>query len=189
MLQKYPEITEQVDTLISSVGFVSYEDFKFKKKTRFLFRWGSSIFSNRLPAAFLKYVILKGPIITATYKLVADRHVKMKDADKEERDRRIKFEIGLWKCNDIRTYMDTTITMMTLDITPEKVDLPVIHIVTKIDQYFDNKKVAARLKKVFKSVEVYKVKFKSHAPTVIVDLADAEAFIPKEVGKKIRKPA
>jgi len=187
MLQKYPKMIKQVDLLISIVGFTSKEDFKFKKRTFVTFRYLSSFCSNSLPAAFAKYIVLRGPVISATYKLFADRNIKMKDANNEERKRRIKFEIKLWQSNDIRTYMDTTITMMTLDITDQKVDVPVLHITAGADQYFDATRVKKNLKKIFNDVTVYKTKLPSHAPTVIGDSENVKGLIPIEVRRKLAK--
>jgi len=187
MLQKYPEIVAQVDDVISIVGFTHKDDFKIKKKTYLLFRWLGSLCSTYLMSSFAKYVVLRGPIIRAAYKSVADKHVKMKDADEDERNKRINFEIYLWKCNDIRTYMDTTVTMMTLDITAQKVDLPVMHISVSADQYFDASRVKAHLKMIFKKVDVHKAKLANHAPTVIGDAETAKVFIPKSIRRELAK--
>ncbi|HUD03647.1 MAG TPA: alpha/beta hydrolase [Patescibacteria group bacterium] len=183
MLQKYPELSKQVDILISIVGFTNKDDFRFKRKTYLLFRWGSSMCSNYVMSTIAKYLVLRGPIIRATYNFVADKHVKMKDANEVERNKRIDFEINLWKCNDIRTYMDTTITMMTVDLTNKIINLPLLHISVDADQYFYKQKVEDHLKKIFISVVVYKAKMTNHAPTVIGDAESAKDLIPKEIRK------
>jgi pimeloyl-ACP methyl ester carboxylesterase len=54
MLQKYPEIAKKVDLLVSWVGFVHKDDFKWKKSTIFWLRTGSWIFAHRLPAGFIQ---------------------------------------------------------------------------------------------------------------------------------------
>jgi pimeloyl-ACP methyl ester carboxylesterase len=187
MLQKYPEITEQIDIYISMVGFTSKHDFKFKKRNFYFFRYGASLCSTYLLSQFAKHVVLRGPVIRLAYKSVADKHVKMKDADEEERDKRINFEIHLWQCNDIRTYMDTSVTMLKLDITKQKVNMPVIYISVDADQYFDNKVVKTNLKKVFKKVTMYKSKMNNHAPTVVSSAKEAEPLIPKDVRMLLSK--
>lgn len=185
MLQLHPEIVKQIDLIISIVGFSHKSDFKFKKKTYFAFRWLSSISSTYLVSLFAKYIVLRGPIIRLAYNSVADKHVKMKDADDEERKKRINFEIKLWKCNDIRTYMDTTITMLTLDITDIKIDKDVMHVAVDADQYFDNKRVKKHLKMIFNNVDIHKAVVSNHAPTVIATEETAKAFIPKSIRRKI----
>jgi hypothetical protein len=138
-------------------------------------------------SAFVKHVVLKGPVISMAYKSVADKHVKMKDADEEERKKRIKFEIYLWKCNDIRTYMDTTITMMKLDITDIKIDKDMMHVAVGADQYFDNRRVKKHLKMIYNNVDMHKAIVSNHAPTVIATEETARAFIPKSIRQKIVK--
>lgn len=186
MLQKYPELAKKVDILISTVGFTHHEDFKFTKSTFMFFRYGSSFFSNRLPAAFLKYFVLRSAIIRLSYKLVEDSHAKLQDADAEERKKRVDFEVGLWKDNDIRTYMDVVTTMLTVNICDHQVDLPVYHVAVTNDRYFDNKLVEQHLKVIYKKVAITKSKTLAHAPTVIANASEAKAFIPPAISKLLK---
>ena len=181
MLQKYPEIAKKIEDLVSIVGFVHKDDFVFSRKTYLLFRYTSSFFSNRLPAAFAKNVVLRGPLIRATYRMVADKHVKLQDADQKEREERIDFEVGLWQANDIRTYMDNSVTMLTLDLCNAQVDLPVYHVAVDNDRYFDNKIVEQHLNVIYSKVTVIKSTIKGHAPTVVADAKAAAPFVPKKI--------
>lgn len=45
----------------------------------------SKLFSNRIPALAAKHMALRPAFIRATYNYVAESHVKLKDADVEER--------------------------------------------------------------------------------------------------------
>ncbi len=181
MLQRYPELAKKVDLLVSIVGFVHKEDFRFNRRTYLLLRYGAAFFSNRLPAAFVRHVVLTAPLIRLTYWLVADRHVKLKDASKAERDKRINFEIGLWQSNDVRTYMDTSVTMFTVDLCNSRVDLPVYHVAVADDRYFDNKVVEQHMQVIFSGFEMIKSKIAGHAPTVVADAKAASVFIPPRV--------
>ena len=181
MLQKYPEIAKKVDDLVSIVGFVHKDDFIFSRKNYLLLRYSSSFFSNKYPAWFAKNVVLRGPLIRATYKMVADKHVKMKDADEEELNKRINFEIGLWQSNDIRTYMDNSVTMLTIDLCNAQVDLPVYHVAVEPDRYFDNKIVEQHLGVIYGKVTVVKSTMVGHAPTVVADAKAAAPFVPKKI--------
>lgn len=187
MLQKYPELVDQIEILINFVGFSSWRDFKIKRKTYLIFRWGSSICSNYMMSVIAKYVVLRGPFIRATYQLIASRNFKLRDADMAERRRRINFEVGLWQSNDIRTYMDTTVTMMTVDLTGQKIALNVLYVSVNGDQFFNHQKVKANLNKIYRHVEVYKAKMSSHAPTVISNAKQAKGLIPSEIRKKLAK--
>lgn len=181
MLQKHPSLTARVDMVISLVGFAHYQDFRFTRSNYLLMRYGASFFSNRLPAAFGQYVCLRGPLIRAAYGFVADRHSKLKDADKQERKQRIKFEIGLWQCNDLRTYMDTTVTMLCVDLCNKQVPLPVYHVTVAEDRYFDHSVVEQHLGVVYNQVYVFPTKMKAHAPTVIADVKGSSQFMPAKL--------
>jgi len=188
MLQRYPELVKKVDLLISIVGFVHAEDFVFSNRTKLTARIISSVFSGRLTAGFVQHVILRGPIIRATYRLVADKHVKLRDADEAEREKRIKFEIGLWQMNDIRTYMDNMFTMLKLDLCNAKVDLPVWHVSVEPDRYFDNQVVEQHMNIIFNEVTVVHSKMKGgHAPTVIANAKEAAPFIPAKIRRLLAK--
>ena len=103
MLQRFPELTNRVELIVSIVGFVNHEEFIFKRSNFLLLRYSASFFSNLLPSLFVKHIALRPSLIRMTYNRMADTHVKMKDADIEERNRRIDFEINLWRINDVRT--------------------------------------------------------------------------------------
>jgi pimeloyl-ACP methyl ester carboxylesterase len=183
MLQKYPQLVKKVDLLISLVGLVHKDDFKFKRRNYLLMRWGSSFFSNALPAWFAKNVALKGPFIRAAYRLVEEKHSKLKDGDRAERDKRINFEIVLWKINDIRTYMDTTITMFTANLCNKQIKLPVHHVAVEHDRYFDNAVVEQHLAIIYSKVDMIPTTLPAHAPTVIASAKQASPFIPKRLRK------
>ncbi len=187
MLQKNPELAKKVDLLVSVVGFAHKDDFKFSKKNYNLMRWSASFFSNRLPAWVVKNVALRAPFILATYGMVADTHSKLQDADEEERKRRIEFEVYLWQCNDARTYMDTSITMLTADVCDKQVDLDVYHITVSADRYFDNHLVEQHLGVIYKNVTIVPAKMSAHAPTVVADAKAAAPLVPPQIRKLLNR--
>lgn len=187
MLQRNPELASRVDTIISIVGFSHSEDFKFSKKNYLLMRYGASLFSNRFPAWIAKNFMLKGPFIRTTYRILADNHSKLKDADRAEQQRRIDFEVHLWKCNDIRTYMDTTVSMLTVDLCNKRVDLPLYHVSVEQDRYFDNHTVEQHLSVIYKKVTIFMASMPNHAPTVIANAEDAAPFITPKMRRLLSK--
>lgn len=186
MLQKYPELTRKVDLVISIVGFAHYEDFKFKNTTYTAFRLAAKLLALPVPAWIVRHVLLRKTMIKLTYYLIADKHVKMKDADKEERKRRIDFEIGLWHCNDVRTYMRTSHCMLTVDLCNARVNLPVYHIAVDDDRYFDNTHVEQHLKVIYNDVKIMSTPMLGHAPTVIADAQSAAPFVPAKIRRLLR---
>lgn len=187
MLQKYPELVRKVDLIVSVVGFVHHEDFRFKPEHMRLMRAGTRLFSYRLPAALLKYVFLRGPFIRFTYWLVADTHAKMKDANKTERKRRVDFEIILWKINDIRTYMDTINGMLFLDLCNKPVKLPVYHVSVDGDQYFDNYKVEQHMKVIYDDFKEFKAVLGAHMPTIVASSKEVAPLIPSGLRRLFNK--
>ncbi len=187
MLQKYPDIAKKVDLLVSVAGFVHHDDFVFKKHNFLVFRYGASIFSNRLPATFLSKVVLNGPVIKTAYNLFEDVHSKLHDTDEQERKKRIEFEIYLWKCNDIRTYMEVSVTMLKLDLGHKHVDLPVHHVSIDNDRYFDGIRVEQHMRMVYKDFINYKASASTHSPSVVATAKDAEPFFPPALRRMLNK--
>ena len=187
MLQKYPEIAKRVDILVSVVGFAHHDDFILPRRVRWPLRAIASVFSNKYPAAFARTFVLRGPFIRVCYALVADKHSKLKDADKEEQKRRIDFEVGLWQINDIRTYMDTTITALRADTCDVQIALPVHHVAVDVDRYFDNHRVEQHLAVIYQHVYVINAQQKTHAPTVVATGKDAAPFIPPALRRLLSK--
>lgn len=181
MLQRYPELTKRVDILISLVGFAHHEDFHIKRHNFLMLRWAGALLSMRLPSLFTRYVLFQPVFIRSTYRILADNHTKLKDADKAEREKRINFEIGLWQNNDVRTWGYTGVTMLTLDLCKEQVDLPVYHVAVSHDRYFDNHLVEQHLSVIYKKVTIVKSRMPDHGPTVVATAADAEPFIPRRL--------
>lgn len=187
MLQKYPDIAKKIDLLVSIVGFAHKDDFVFTKRNYRFFRYSSSFLSMQLPAWVTKTFILRGPVIRTAYRLVEDTHVKLKDGDAEERKKRIDFEVNLWKINDIRTYADTALTMLTVDLCDIKVELPVWHVAVEPDRYFNNHYVEQHFRIIFTDVTIVSSKMNGHAPTVVATAKDAAPFIPPKIRKEVAK--
>lgn len=187
MLQKYPEIAKKVDVLVSTVGFVHKDDFRFKKRDYLLLRITASIFSNWLPAMLCKHFVLRDRIIRFIYNQQSNTHSKLKDADEDETRRRIDFEIVLWKCNDIRTYMDTSISMLTANLCDKQVDLPIYHVSVKNDRYFDNNIVEQHLKIIYSDVIIFESAVSAHAPTVVATIEDIAPFMPPKLRRILAK--
>lgn len=188
MLQRYPELANQVDLLISMVGFMHHEDFKLSPRVQFAARNSARLFTGAISAGFVRHIALRPIFIKSMYRLQANTHPKMKGASKNELKKRLDFEVFLWHANDVRTYMFTTVTMFTINITNTRVNLPVVHIAVDADQYFDNRHVKKHLGQVFSGVIMYKAHLANHAPTVISSAKEAEGFFPKELRKLLSKP-
>jgi pimeloyl-ACP methyl ester carboxylesterase len=187
MLQKYPEIAGQVDVLVSLVGFVHKDDFKFSRRTMFILRASARLLSLPVTSWLWRHIALSAPVIRASYLLVADQHSKLKDASREERDSRIDFEIQLWQMNEVRTYWKTTSAMANLDLCGKRVDTHVYHVAVENDRYFNNEIVEQHMRVVFADYTLVPSVLPAHAPTVVATAKDAAPFIPKQVRDLLSK--
>ncbi|MDB5184461.1 MAG: hypothetical protein JWN38_269 [Candidatus Saccharibacteria bacterium] len=184
MLQKYPELAARVDFAVSLVGFAHKDDFRIAPNRKWLIRNGTGLFRLR-PLSFMATVLFRGPVITLTYKALAGRHAKMKDADPEELRKRIAFEKILWTTNDFRTYFYHTHEMFMVDLCTAQTKVPVYHVAVGNDQYFDNKLVEQHLAIIYSSVTMLSVSMKAHMPTIIATAAEIAPLIPQKLRKAL----
>lgn len=187
MLQKYPELTKKVDLIVSIVGLVHHEDFKFSNKTMARARILTKLFSFRFTSWFLRIFILRGPIIRLAYAAVAKKHAKLKDATPHERKKRVDFEIILWKSNDIRTYMHSINGMLHVDLCDKRVKLSVHHVSVDGDQYFDNYEVEQHMRVIFEDFNLYEAKLGAHMPTIVASAKEVAPLIPAGLRRLLAK--
>lgn len=186
MLQKYPELAKKVDLLVSFAGFVHKDDFRFSfwqywglRSLAWTFKWR--------PTAFLfRYIALNRWTIRLSYKLVANRHSKMQDANEQELNKRIAFETNLWQINDVRTRMKTMTEMFTADLCNAQVKLDVKHILVPGDRYFNNEFVEQHMRIIYKDFEPIESKIVGHMPTVIATAKEAAPLVPPRLRRLLR---
>ncbi len=181
-LQKYPELAKKVDMVVSIAGFARYDDFIFSRKMKFGLSMIAYALSFRSAAWIMKHVFLTKPVIRVAYLMAGNRHSKMKDAiDRAERDRRIDFEVGLWKMNDVRTRGSTMNLMFNIDVCTAQIKVPAYHVSTSEDRYFDHATVEQHLRIVFDKLEIVPSTMGAHAPTIVATAKEAEPYIPKRL--------
>ncbi|HEX5797880.1 MAG TPA: alpha/beta hydrolase [Candidatus Saccharimonadales bacterium] len=187
MLQKYPDIAKQVDLVVSSVGFVHYDDFRLPRYQISGLRILSSIL-QRNPFAYLaKHTIFSPPAVRAFYKYIGVKHSKMQDAgNKKVRDKRINSEVVLWQINDVRTRMKTMYDCFSADLLGRQVDLPVHHVYVEDDRFFNNQIVEQHMRIIYKDFIGIKTDIIGHMPSIVATKEDAEVFIPKELKKLLK---
>ena len=185
MLQRYPDIAKRVDLLISLVGFAHKDDFLFKPLKYWTYRTLAAIFARRLTAQLWRGVCLHPAVLRAVYTKMD--HAKFRGLTPEEDEQMLQVEIGLWRDNDVRTYMYTTTGMLTLDNCVKRVAVPVWHVAAKNDHFFNNHHIEQHLRVIYSDFETGFVDLTKHAPTVIADAKDAEPFVPPKLRKILAK--
>jgi pimeloyl-ACP methyl ester carboxylesterase len=187
MLQRYPQIAKRVDLLISLSGVTNKKDFRWKHRNFIVMYAVAWLFSKRVPAFVAKKITIRSPIIKLLYLLAEKKHPKLKDADKKDRDKRIDFEIRLWKINDFRTWVYSSTTLLRLDMSGIHVDLPVYHVSIDDDHYFNQISVEGHMRQIYKDFTLIKAKIPAHAPAVVADVEAVAPFVPPKIRSLLRK--
>lgn len=188
MLQRYPEMAEKVELLVSVVGFSHKGDFAFSRTRWRFYRYSAGLFSHFLPAVFFRNVVLHPSLLRLAYARTHNAQQKFAGMSKRERKATMDFEIHLWHCNDVRTYMATTVAFLTLNNTSRPVDVPLWHISVKADQYFNNIRVEQHLRLIFRDFHEAEANMSAHAPSIIADVTAAAPMIPKKVRDILSRP-
>ncbi|TXG77941.1 alpha/beta hydrolase, partial [Patescibacteria group bacterium] len=181
MLQRYPELTKRVELVISTVGFAHKDEFQFTPRRYQAYLWAARVFSRRIPAFLFRYLGLNSLAIKTVYRHTHNAKSKFAGLSREELKRMLDFEVHLWQCNDVRTYMRTSVEFLTLDNCQARIELPVWHVSVDADRYFDNRLVVEHLKVIYEKVNVAKAKLDSHAPSIIADRAAARGLVPYRI--------
>lgn len=189
MLQRYPEMVEKVEILVSVVGFSHRYDFIFSKTRKTLYYYGAYFFTFKLPAAFFHNVFLHPSVIRAVYSKTFNAKKKLADLSEEDKKTAIEFEIDLWRQDDVRTYMSMAVQFLKIDNCGRHIDLPVHHISVSNDQYFDHTVVEQHMRVIFNDFTEYEAIIPNHAPSILASRKEADPFIPKGLKKTLRNAA
>lgn len=187
MLQKYPKMTKNVSMFTSIVGFTHHDEFTFTKGRFLFYRYGARFFSYKLPAVFFKNVCLHPNLLRLVYSKMHNAKSKFENLSDEEKKRSMDFEVHLWRCNDVRTYMATTVSMLTLDNCQKQIALPIHHIRVSKDQYFNNQVVEQHMRVIFTDYIEHVAVMDKHTPSVIADKAAAANFIPFSIRNALKE--
>ena len=188
MLQRHPSITDKVDLLVSIVGFTHKDDFTFSKARVNGYLITTSIFSGYLSSKIFRYLFLNKFILRKIYSKTHNAKHKFKNVTSlDEFDKLINFEIELWHCNDVRTWMYTTIEFLKLDNCSIRINLPVWHVTTKNDNYFDSNIVEQHMQIIFKGFNKSVSNSDNHAPSVILDKKSAQKLVPNKLKIQLNK--
>lgn len=183
MLQRFPDLAKKVDLLVSIVGFAHKDDFIFSKARYWVYRAFAGSFANPVAAKFFHAVCLHPAVLRAVYAKTPNAKHKFADLTPEQHEQMLEVEVGLWRNNDVRTYMYTTSQFLTFDNCTKQIDLPVWHVGTKNDHFFDNDVVEQHMRVIFNDFYGMNINMTKHAPTVIASAKDAAPFIPSKLRK------
>lgn len=187
MLQRYPELVGRVELLVSAVGFAQSTDFIFTRSRMRWYRLASRSVTLPPVAFAFRYIALNSWVLRQVYHRTFNAKKKFAGIADGAFDRIMATEIGLWHANDVRTHMYTTYTMLTVDNCRSQVDLPVWHVYSANDQYFDTHIVEQHLRVIFTDVHMAKNKSAKHTPSVVATAQEALEMIPLQVRRVLAK--
>lgn len=187
MLQRYPELTKKVDLLIATVGFMHRDDFVFSRKQRFVFRKVTRVLATRPVATLIRYGFLNKFVITELSKRMPNSKKRFIEVTPEEFDETMEFEVKMWQANDVRTHWLTTSEFLDVDNCKVKIDLPVHHVASKNEHYFDNHIVKQHMLVVFNNYRRYTMKSKAHTPNILADKKSSSVMIPSGLRRILNK--
>lgn len=188
MLQRYPELQDKVTLMISVVGFAHRDDFTFSKPRYNFYLTIAKIMSHRLPALFFRYVLLNRTVLNAAYARTHNAKKKFATVSTPEEFKYLMdVEVGLWQDNDVRTYMFTSTQFLKLDNCGQRVNVPLWHVSTKNDHFFNHSIVEQHLRVIFKDFNTGEADLKAHAPSVLADETMAAPMVPDALRKALDK--
>ena len=180
MLQKYPELTEQVKLNVSLMGYADKEDLKNNLLLRLGFYIYTSIFKRRLPSYIVKHLFLSKFILRQRYLL------GKKEYHSDKITQLVNIEIELWKINDLRTYMYSTQEMLRFTNCHQEVKLPVYHVYALDDQRFINANIEQHLKVIYDEYHPYPIKSAAKALKYATARRSVSTLLPPQLKQTIR---
>lgn len=187
MLQKYPEMAKRVDLMVSLVGFMHRDDFIWSQRRRNMMRLGTRLFATRPMAFLIRYVGLNRFVIEHLYVGLGGGKRKFLDVDPIEFNTLMEFEVRLWQTNDVRTHWLTTTEFLDIDNCQGSVPLPVLHVRSSNDQYFNNEFVEQHMRVVFTDYEGALMHSKGHTPSVLGDKKELGVMLPPSIRRALRQ--
>lgn len=183
MLQRYPDLAKKVDLVVSAAGFAHHDDFTFTRRRMFLYRGIAKVLSWRLPAFLWRHVALSPWVLRKAYARTHNAKHKFAEvaALPEKFEAMMNVEIDLWHMNDVRTHFSTTSQFLHLDNCKVQISVPVWHVYTKKDQYFDSAVVEQHLRVVYDSYESAVANLENHVVSVLADKKETAPFIPQKL--------
>lgn len=188
MLQRYPELAKKVDLIISCVGFAHYDDFTFTKRRMLAYRSLVRLISLPGVSKVFGPLFLNPFVLRYAYTRTHNARHKFEAAAADGLDMFnavLEAEIDLWRINDLKTHMFTTREFLHVDNCKHRVDVPVWHVSSKGDYYFNNNVVEQHLRVIFKEYKNFELDLRTHAPSVVATKKEAAVFIPPRLRRKL----
>lgn len=187
MLQRYPELTKKVVILVSIVGFMHKDDFVYSPSMRRVYQRITRLFATRPVAFCIRYGGLNKFVLRTLYARMPNSKRRFIEVTAEAFDQTMDFEVKLWQANDVRTHWLTTSEFLNVDNCAKQIALPIYHVVSEEDHYFNNEIVKQHMLVVFQDYHKYIAKSKAHTPSIMADKKTSRVFLPTGLRRVIAK--
>lgn len=187
MLQKYPEMAKRVDVVVSLVGFMHHDDFWFTPRKRQVLVKATRVIAAHPLAWLIRYTALNKFVIRNIYARLGAGKRRFLEMDPMEFDTLMDFEVKLWQSNDVRTHWLTTSEFLNIDNCTQKIDLPVWHVSSSGDHYFNNEFVEQHMRVVFNDYSRGVMKSHAHTPSVLGNKKEMSIMLPAALRKVLRR--
>lgn len=183
MLQKYPQVQQWTDVVISFVGFGRDSDFKNLEAKR---RWYipiSRIFSTKAGGWFIQNIIFNPVGLRLMFAVFRTFNPKYKHAMVNNPEASQRMELDLWQSNDARTRFAIYKQLFNFDLVKgsKLIDVSLHDLTTATDQYLDPRHVTVTLRKLYQPVTSSRANLALHAPSIIGNKAEVTAIFSDEV--------
>ncbi len=189
LLQRHPELTENIEFVISFVGFGRTSDFEYPIKDRTGTKLSIKFGSTKIGSQLIKILIFNKLSLRLMFAAFRFTNPKYKHENSTERKEATSMELDLWTKNDARTRFYTYGVLADFDLTKKqkKIGLIEYNLTTEEDQYFNAKRVKKTLKKLYATNHEHKANMPLHAPTIIGTEDDVAKIYPASVKKILAK--
>lgn len=189
MLQRYPELTSKVNVLLSAMGFMRADNFVIPKPRYNAFLFGTKLLSVPPFPALFRAIALHPAVLHRVYTKTSNAKLKLSHAggDKKALDDMMQMEVELWHNNDVKSWAKTGHELLTVDNCATQIALPVWHIYTPHDNFFDNAVIEQQMRVVFSEYQGFPLDAKMHSPSVIATKQQAAAFVPESLRQYLKQ--
>jgi pimeloyl-ACP methyl ester carboxylesterase len=187
MLQRYPELAKKVNLLVSIVGFLHRDDFMFKPRNRRFLHYSTRFFGTRPISFIIRYGFLNSFILRHLYARLPAGRRRLMEMDPEEFSLMLAFDLKLWQMNDVRTHWLTTSEFLNLDNCKRQINLPVWHIASREDPYFNYDVVKEHMLVVFKDCHQVLFHARAHTPSILGDKKELAVLLPRKLRQALVK--
>ena len=149
MLGRYPELAKRIDVVVSVAGFTSHDDIKVSNQANTMYKLLVRLGKIRLPAWLLKTLVFHSPVLGWLYQLEPRLCKSLQTMCGSSFHADPGADIQLWRHNDVRTHMATTLEVLKLDNCSLRVSTPAWHVSLSASRDFDTHVLEQHMRVVF----------------------------------------